>query len=287
MNNETSDFMFGDFVRSNTTAPVAESTIQNLVKNIARAGGYIFNRLGKIPIPCNKMFPGTSDPRAYHDGYTKYDSSTDKTRVYTYVSDVLTQFIRTRDGDGSHYAIYTPGEIDINDPNNLIQCVIDDDSTSHIAPLDYESVVYYYTACMALGLVDSVEKNMNIKTWSAAENGIGSKSGVFFYDMDTALGKNNSGDKVSYFAFSDYWKSNITRYDAGGNIIPDDDTTTEVARVVNNGVTNFRDTFFFNSGVEGYDTPSSFLFAIAKYAYSISDAVRQNSTIFPQQVYAK
>ena len=111
--------------------------------------------------------------------------------------------------------------------------------------------------------------------------------GLFFYDMDTCLGKTNAGGKTSYFAFSDFWKSNITRYDSSGNVIPDDDTTTPVARVTNNGTDIYRDCFLHNSHVVGYDTPSSYLFAIAKYA-AISRTIEEKySDMFPQNIYAK
>ena len=32
--------------------------------------------------------------------------------------------------------------------------------------LNYASVVEYYTICMAFGMVDSVQKNMNIKSFN-------------------------------------------------------------------------------------------------------------------------
>lgn len=286
---ESSGFMFGDFVYAPNTESVSTGTMQNLVKNVAGAGGYLFNAIEKIPIPCDELLPGEDkNQRAYHDATITHDPVTNKDVVTTYVSDVTQQYVRTRDENGNHYTPHTSSEIDVTSVGNLIQCIIDDSENDYRAPLDYPSLVYYYTTCMALGLVDSVEKNLNIKTWSAAPNGNNSKCGLFFYDMDTALGKDNSGAKTSYFAFSDYWKSNITRYDSSGNIIPDDDTVTEAVRIVNNGITNFRDTFLFDSGVKGYDTPSSFLFAIAKYAYHVNSEVRDNfNLMFPQQIYAQ
>jgi hypothetical protein len=55
---------------------------------------------------------------------------------------------------------------------------------------------------MAFGLLDSVQKNLNIKSWNG-----GKTFYLAFYDMDTCLGINNDGDNVSYYAFSDYCKS--------------------------------------------------------------------------------
>ena len=202
--NESSGFMFGDFVYAPSTESVAESTIQNLVKNVAGAGGYLFNSIGKATTPCDVLLPGGESGKAYHFADVTRDPVSQKEIVTTYVSDVTQQFVRTRDDSGSHYTGHTSSEIDVTSPGNLMQCIIDDSENDYVAPLDYPSLVYYYTTCMALGLVDSVEKNLNIKTWSAAENGTNSKCGLFFYDMDTALGKDNAGNKTSYFAFSDY-----------------------------------------------------------------------------------
>ena len=285
---ETSDFMFGDFVSSTASASAIRPTIQNLVKNVAGAGGYLFNLIGKVPVSCDETISGSKNPRAYHDTLITHDDVNNKDIITTYVSDVTQQFVRTRDDQGLHWISHPSAEIDVTNVGNLIQCIKDDPNNNWIAPLNYPSLVYYYVTCMALGLVDSVEKNLNIKTWSATNNGIGAKSGIFFYDMDTALGKNNAGDKVAYFAFSDYWKSNIIKYDIAGNIISPEDTTTEAVKIVNNGITNFRDTFILgNDDIKGYDVPSSFLFAIAKYAYVNSDISTETfEGIFPQQIYA-
>lgn len=162
---ESSGFMFGDFVYAPNTESVSTGTMQNLVKNVAGAGGYLFNAIGKIPIPCDELLPGEEkNQRAYHDATITYDPVTDKDVVTTYVSDVTRQYIRTRDENGNHYTPHTSSEIDVTSVGNLIQCIIDDSENDHRAPLDYPSLVYYYTTCMALGLVDSVEKNLNIKT---------------------------------------------------------------------------------------------------------------------------
>jgi hypothetical protein len=60
---------------------------------------------------------------------------------------------------------------------------------------------------MALGLVDSVLKNMNLKTWD------GKKFYLAFYDMDTSLGKDNAGKNTDPLRFSDYWEPKSTYND--------------------------------------------------------------------------
>lgn len=281
---ETSGFMFGDFVYGPQTEGVQRS-IKSFVKSVAAAGGYLFDQIGKRWVPCNTVVDNT--PQAYHKYDTEIDPETGRTKVYTYVSDYRTQYRRSRVGQDQNYDPY-PGELQTLNIGHLQDCIIGDISQGKNPSLDYRSIVYYYVTCMVLGLVDSVQKNLNIKTWNAsnADNAY-PKMGAFFYDMDTCLGKTNSGDKTSYFAFSDYWKSNVERYDASGNLIPEDDTTTVAVRTVNKGITNFRDTFLPGSKVTGYDTPSSYLFAIAKYAY-LFQSVRENfENEFPQNIYAK
>jgi hypothetical protein len=58
---------------------------------------------------------------------------------------------------------------------------------------------------MALGLVDSILKNSNWKSW-------GSSVKAAFYDMDTCFGVDNNGtSEVDFKAFTDYWKPNIDK----------------------------------------------------------------------------
>ena len=278
---ETSGYMFGDFVYAPNTENV-ENSIQSFVKSVAGGGGFLFDLVGKRKVDADTLVD--SKQQAYHKYDSEIDPITGKTKIYTYVNDYTTQYERSRDGSTT---IYTPYEGDLVNltPSYLEDCVVGDIAEGKNPKLDYESVVYYYVTCMVLGLVDSVQKNLNIKTWNASDPY--PTMATFFYDMDTCLGKSNSGAKTSYFAFSDYWKSNIDRYDASGNLIPDWDTTTPVARTVNKGITNFRDTFLWDSNVTGYDTPSSYLFAIAKYGYLMDFVRAAFPNIFPQNIYAK
>ena len=121
---------------------------------------------------------------------------------------------------------------------------------------------------MVLGLVDSVMKNLNIKTWNLYTWYLA------FYDMDTCLGLNNAGNDISYFAFSDYWygaKTTINHID-----YPEKTTV-------------YRDFSPKLLGDAGYDIPSSYLFAVAKYARLILGSEDYNAymSIYPQELYAK
>ena len=105
--------------------------------------------------------------------------------------------------------------------------------------------------------------------------------------MDTCLGRNNSGIKSSYFCFSDYWQSKIDEYDAEGNLIDRVvDKTTVAARTVNRGCTIQRDYFPLGSSIVGYDIPSSYLFAIAKYTKCIEAYANATNFVSPQDIYA-
>ena len=129
--------------------------------------------------------------------------------------------------------------------------------------LDYNSLVEYYTICMTFGLVDSVIKNLNIKAF-----GVDSPFYIAFYDMDTANGRDNGGKYTSPFAFSDYWTT--PNNNSSQNIIYRDfypNTKTSAANHPANGhEDNIADKNEADNVPRGYDIPSSYLFAIAKYA---------------------
>lgn len=125
---------------------------------------------------------------------------------------------------------------------------------------------------MVLGLVDSVMKNLNIKTWSG-KNTAGTTWVTAFYDMDTCLGINNSGGKISYFAFSDYWDGQLKKTQDGVDY-PDN-------------VNIYRDFSPSTLGSNGFDVPSSYLFAVAKYARLIFKDDEQYTVNYPQELYAK
>lgn len=264
-NTETGNFMFGDIVYAGGEQAIVQNRIKNFVKSVAGAGGYLFETIGKEFVDCGAKDGSNQIPY----------------RVPNKVCDYKIQHRRYYEGTTPKWEPI-PGDFGTLTQAAVEECIIDNPDEDRYAKLNYDSVVYYYTTCMTLGLTDSVQKNLNIKTWTATDANR-CNMGLYFYDMDTCLGKNNMGSKTDYFAFSDFWKSNILKYDSSGTLIPDNDLVTEPARIVNNGCDIYRDCFFNDTNVQGYDTPSSYLFAIAKYAKAITG---METNVFPQRVYA-
>ena len=244
---ETANFMFGDIVNNTNIQAYVKGYIQDFVRSIAYGGGYIFQQLGKTFKPIGE------DPN-------------DNTYLYHtigVVPDFKQQYIRKND-------IFVAGSVlEKASSDALKRCVLETEGEDYIPALNYDSSVYYYTTCMIFGLVDSVQKNLNIKTWD------GKQFGLYFYDMDTSLGISNSGDDISSFCFSDYWKTNITENGEDENGEP---------IYLNNGVIVHRD--YVPSDVKGaYDIPSSYLFAIPKYAGVMGESY--TGLLNPQELYAQ
>lgn len=263
-NDESSNFMFGDIVNS-TENNAPKTSIKNFVNSISRAGGYLFKEIGMTFSPVNDPENPADESIAYHNPGV--------------VPDYKIQYRRT----GTNYTQKNEyvSEATYNDLFNCIGGL--DDGELIKGKLNYNSLSYYYTTCMALGLVDSVQKNLNIKTWDNNE------FGLFFYDMDTCLGRDNDGNKTSYFSFSDYWKSDIKEYDEDNNLIDrtnPEDVNKVAKKVINDGVTVIRD-YFPYSLKGGYDIPSSYLFAIAKYV-KVLNAYRNDINFkAPQTIYGE
>jgi hypothetical protein len=136
--------------------------------------------------------------------------------------------------------------------------IFTDEQTGTPPLLDYYSTLYYFVACMGLGLVDSVLKNLNLKNWS-----LPNQVKPAFYDMDTALGIDNAGEQgISKYAFSDYWTPN------------NDEEILKNCLV-------YRD-YKPKYGFSGYDIPSSYLFAIVKYASSLTN---KSLSLDPQSLW--
>lgn len=257
---ETKDitYMFGDLVRGNgSTDTDLQNSIINLVKNVALAGGYLFDFLKK-----NKG--------SYEDGYNaeKIVNGKPTGESLNQVPDYTTQYVRSVEaGGGSTFTPINQSPIKGTE-QNLVELLIPDVDSGRKAILDYQSLAEYYTICMVLGLVDSVMKNLNIKTWDLYTWVLA------FYDMDTCLGLNNAGNDINYFAFSDYWHG----------------TKTTLNNIdYPNKITVYRDFSPKLLGDAGYDIPSSYLFAVAKYARLRLGGEEYNAymSTYPQDLYAK
>ena len=260
---ESADFMFGD-IATYPGNQGANSSIQEFVRRVSRAGGYLFKEMGKTFVDVKNELSPDSIEYAYH--------------TPNVVPNYRTQYIRT---SGKNYNIKeTINEAQYND---LVACVGGEQDGEVIdGYMNFNSVSNYYTTCMAFGLVDSVQKNLTIKTWNDT------KFGAFFYDMDTCLGRDNNGNPTSYFCFSDYWRSDIKEYDENGNLIDRALNPNAVAvQTINDGITVDRDYFPLTHKMSGYDIPSSYLFAIAKYLKALPDYRDDDSYDSPQTIYGR
>lgn len=239
--------MFGDIV--NGDAQRAEvDIIKPFVSQVARAGGYIFESMGKT-------FGSYDESYHAHVGDNYYVG---KNQVPNY----KTQFKYVMDDQGKYG--YVVSDTVVGDPDVSVLNYLVRGDEDNLAMLDITSDIEYYTVCMAFGLVDSVQKNLNIKTWNQHT------FYVAFYDMDTCLGIDNEGKDTNYYAYSDYWEtyeSKETDYDI--------DKPYHDNLYKNSAINIYRD-FSPNptrTGFKGYDTPTSYLFTIAKYASLFNDDI--------------
>lgn len=265
-------YMFSEIVSGKDNNGISQSTksaISNFVRRTSRSGGYIFDRIEK----------------GFHDNI-EYNYTTQS----GFVPNARTQYRRIKNDENQTFEeipqkSFQPGssqDFNSEDLINFIQSHQEDDQ--NIAPYsNYRSIVEYYTICMAFGLLDSVQKNLNIKSWNE-----GNTFYLAFYDMDTCLGINNDGENVSYYAFSDYWEN------TSGNIIDYDEN--QVPIILAPPITIHRDYAPKKSDSNLYDVPSSYIFAIAKYAKSVIQYYNLNSSesnisidtlITPQNLWAQ
>ena len=208
--------MFGDIVGDNT-----KDNLQELVHRVSLAGGYIFKTLGKN---FNNWTNGQNE------GYTKNG---------------VPNYMQQQERGGTQGDTYSDSSVKVDEATESSLTALlgsNDENNPTTAMLNYASVVEYYTICMAFGMVDSVQKNMNIKSFNNGKQFVAA-----FYDMDTSFGKNNEGGFIKYYAFSDYWEP----------IINSNEVLQEVKVWYDYGGESTSDVF---------DYPSSYLFAIAKYA---------------------
>ena len=254
---EDTYYMWGDLVYSQGFD--INKKVQNCVKGVSRAGGFLFDSFLK------KEF----DSEAYFTELTE-SSSSDAYKVINHVPDSKHRYIRKvkyNSISNSYSYIFEPNSSSENDyvQQDLIDCIYgikDDDGTITQQPyINYNSVMEYYVVMQAFGLVDSPMKNLNIKTWN------GDTFYAAFYDMDTGLGGDNGGSiTITPFAFSDYWET---------------DKSGEVNRHLDYWPQDTTET--------GFDVPSSFLFAIGKYAAYYQQAHPEigDKLLSPMEYWAK
>jgi len=242
-----------------TNVDNAKSTLREFVKSVAKAGAYCFANIGKIPV---------SSEGEGGDCVSRYKAVEEGDLIKEYVPDLSYQFYYNQDNK----RVYLPQNENTfatikKDIDNLLKCIHtrDKDNNEIKNRLNFTSVSEYYTICMAFGLIDSILKNMNIKSWD------GTTCYTAFYDMDCAFGEDNIGrENVSYLAATDYWYSPVSD---GGYVEPlkkEFDYWPQDADVG-----------------KGFDFTSSYLFAIAKYAQSIFDVEKPDLTMYnyPQQFW--
>lgn len=273
-------YMLGDIVPEYNDNPDMEGKqkglLTNFIQSITYAGGFIFDTIGK------GMSNSLDDEYGYKEGFgykTPIDGHPQLSK--NMVPNYHYQATRTLNGNINTYEYTQIRDANSEDLFNAICETRDGFGNLRKYPtLDYISIVEYYVICMAFGMVDSVQKNLNIKSWTA-DNDFGARFYAAFYDMDTSNGKTNGGGKTNKYAFSDYW---VTLHDTNSEQL-------EQSNI-------FRDFFPVSSEGDkinnkpGYDTPSSYLFAIAKYAslFGINNLIngisQATSNICPENLWA-
>ena len=253
-NSADTDYMF-DKMKSNSIQDMLKPALRTLVESVSKSGGYIYDILGK------NMLEGTSSDPAY--SYTiGYKYEIPQNLVGNYKKQ-LTRYTEGSDSKFRYKGLEIKGEV-----SNLKNTLIADNSdpTNPVIPtIDYRSLSEYYVICMALGLLDSVLKNLNVKTWNNRT------FYTAFYDMDTSLGKDNAGNNSNYICFSDYWLPQETIYDGY--------TVLEQAK-------SYKD--WFDPNVMGFDIPSTYLFALVKYGHHIlASSTQELKDWYPNNLWAR
>lgn len=255
--NDADKGMYDDFV-SNDTSISHTNDIEKLsefTKRVSLAGGYAFTQMGK-------NF-GKQEDKYNASVYDTTHIEADKYKSINQVPDYRQQYTRKVDPI-LNKIVYTEKErINEATKEDLLHCVAGNIDQGIPAYVDYQSLIEYYVICMAFGMLDSVQKNLNVKSWNG-----GKTYYIAFYDMDTALGKDNDGKKVGYFAYSDYWT-----------------ILTESTELIDATVQRDFQPKGIVSTVSFFDVPSSYLFAIAKYASVVLD--EGSVTTFPLKLWAQ
>ena len=264
-------YMFSDIVPQHIDDDYTKEkqSISNFVKNISRAGGYIFQELDKGFLDENTNVASSANP-----GYARA----------RYVPQATQQWEKYKKNDGNLYYRKKSGTEPAFTLNDLTKCIEAHEGLSgdeEEAFCDYKSLVEYYTICMAFGLLDNVQKNLTIKTWNNnKDNGIATYY-FAFYDMDTCLGINNLAGDVKYFAFSDYWGNAENNTGTTISVIGESQEQTLYEL---DSIDILRD-YTPGAALDYFDIPSHYAFAIAKYAKSILGD-NASTLLSPQDLWA-
>ena len=246
--------MFDDIETGIQSKDSQVEVLQEMVKGVAKAGHYIFKTLGKN----------------FGDYSEGYNAITADGTSRNQVPDYKKQYKRIVDTSGNNQFVLKNEEIQDGTSNDLDLLINPFNTSNVVNRLDYNSLVEYFTICMAFGLVDSVQKNLNVKTWN------GNRFYSAFYDMDSSLGLLNDSSLTDYFAFTDYWYSKYKELE-NGVLRPSE-------------VTIYRD--FSPAGNHGFDIPSSYLFAVAKYSKIFENKLSKEegqeiNITFPSRLWAQ
>ena len=236
--------MWGDFIDGLTaTNSSLFSTLQSFMERIGLGGGFVFESIGK------SLSEDASKKYGYQDEYFKYNC------VPNYKHQVSMKV------ESGMQPTFTFSEnalppATLENLRDLVLGYTDEGGTFHTPYVNFISLAEYYTTCMAFGLLDSVQKNLNVRSWDGGQTYY-----ITFYDMDTCLGINNAGTYTNYYAFSDYWVTNWTETSAGVGQL----SQASIYR-------DYRPNATGEDAKSFFDKPSSYLFAVAKYAYCVLNA---------------
>ena len=304
--------MWGDFVTSyKNNDSIIQNHIQTMMRMVAKTGGDIFTILGKNMsedgphATADNVITQDAITSAYGYGEKYSAKPTQKivngnTLWNTSVPNYKHQVIRYNPGTSTEwYYSFEPVQensntlelddfgkelknvnntldameqtiLDVAFPYNYMDGVVEKTNNPEI---DIISLCEYYTICMAFGMVDSVQKNLNMKTWEATDNADSAKQTWYtaFYDMDTALGINNAGTKIDFFAFSDYWDCQIQPNETGLPTI----LSANIYRDYSPAMASTDEATY-----QYFDIPSNYLFAIAKYSHAILSQAKNKSDYY-------
>ena len=260
--------MFGDDSKITATdIDGAQTALQNLVKGVAKAGKFCFERVGRVNdfVPSREFTIDDNGEPVY--GYGCINRYNEKKiphpkwqKKYNNISDEF----------GSNIEWYETEEDFDNvsdiDLKKLITTYTLEDGNANKPILNFTSASEYYTICMAFGMVDSVLKNMNLKNFRSKEDGYNFHCA--FYDMDCALEEANDGEeKISYLAATDYWYSKMDEKNKVGEIIKENDYWDS------------------SEGGKGFDFTSSYLFAVIKYAKPIFESLPDSEEKYESNLF--